>query len=111
MVLVLFQVILVLFQVVSYLFSQKVLAPSKFFLLRGNHELRSVQENFNFKRECCEKFGEQVGLKVWDTINECFDVMPVAAVIDSKVSTEYCYLSFAILWLWMIYAVDVMLQV
>jgi len=74
------------FQVVSYLFSQKVLAPSKFFLLRGNHELRSVQENFNFKRECLEKFGDQVGLKVWDTINECFDVMPLAAVIDNKVS-------------------------
>jgi len=33
---------------VSYLLAQKLLAPSKFYLLRGNHELRSVQRMFQF---------------------------------------------------------------
>ena len=35
-------------QTVAYLLAQKLLAPSKFYLLRGNHELRSVQNMYQF---------------------------------------------------------------
>ena len=38
------------FEVVAYLFAQKLLMPSKFLLIRGNHEIRAVQETFSFKR-------------------------------------------------------------
>ncbi|XP_005096992.1 uncharacterized protein LOC101848881 isoform X2 [Aplysia californica] len=72
-------------EVISYLFAQKLLAPNKFFLLRGNHELRSVQEMFHFKSECLEKFGDSIGNQIWDAVNECFDVMPIAATVDDKV--------------------------
>ncbi|XP_046355984.1 serine/threonine-protein phosphatase with EF-hands pef-1-like isoform X1 [Haliotis rufescens] len=72
-------------EVVSYLLAQKLLSPNKFFLLRGNHELRSVQEMFHFKTECLSKFGDSVGQQIWDAVNECFDCMPIAATIDDKV--------------------------
>ncbi|XP_070573353.1 uncharacterized protein [Ptychodera flava] len=72
-------------EVISYLFAQKLLAPNKFFLIRGNHEVRTVQRMFSFQRECEEKFGQTVGNQLWESVNDCFDAMPLAAVVDDKI--------------------------
>ena len=37
-------------QVIAYLFAQKLQVPNKFQLIRGNHEIRSVQETFTYKK-------------------------------------------------------------
>lgn len=71
-------------ETIAYLFAQKLLAPSKFYLLRGNHEVRSVQKMFNFQNECVNKFGEKVGVEIWEAVNKCFDSMPIAATVDDK---------------------------
>ncbi|RWS03135.1 Calcineurin-like protein phosphoesterase [Dinothrombium tinctorium] len=70
---------------VLYLLSCKILNPDKFFLLRGNHELRPIQTVFTFHKECLEKFGKNFGQIVWETCNKVFDCMPLCAIIDDSI--------------------------
>jgi hypothetical protein len=43
-------------EVVLFLIAAKIAYPSKVFLLRGNHESRSMTEFFTFREEVCTKF-------------------------------------------------------
>nr|XP_053626729.1 uncharacterized protein LOC128684523 isoform X2 [Cherax quadricarinatus] len=72
-------------EVVSHLFAQKLQAPSNFFLLRGNHEVRDIQQMFTFQQECLKKFGARHGMNVWNAVNDAFDCMPLAALVDKKI--------------------------
>lgn len=72
-------------EVVMYLFASKCLYPDRFFVLRGNHEIRSIQKAFTFHGECLKKFGDDLGGRVFESINLCFDSLPVCAVVNQKV--------------------------
>ena len=72
-------------EVVAYLFSQKIIAPNKFHLLRGNHEHRRIQENFNFRQECVSKFGSgEEGERVWNAVNGKLSTKSVIHQLISK---------------------------
>lgn len=73
-------------EVVLYLFTMKILAPNRFFLLRGNHEVRHIQKLFTFEKECLEKYGNY-GRNVFDMFNRIFDILPFAAIVDESI---YC---------------------
>ena len=67
-----------------YVLCLKLLQPTNFYLLRGNHETRVLQELYTFRKECKKKY-QTFGAVVYDTLNRIFDRMPLAAVIDDSI--------------------------
>ncbi|XP_021203434.1 uncharacterized protein LOC101741294 isoform X2 [Bombyx mori] len=72
-------------ELVAWLFASKLQRPDAILLLRGNHETRDIQKMFTFYNECVAKYGEVEGVRIWNAINNVFDVLPLAAVVDDKV--------------------------
>lgn len=76
---------------VAYLFAMKLQNPHKVVLLRGNHETRDVngwEEHYgerSFIYQCRARFGDDIGYRLWEVINQAFDRLPLAAVIDNDI--------------------------
>nr|XP_049708096.1 uncharacterized protein LOC110382239 [Helicoverpa armigera] len=72
-------------ELMAYLLAAKLQRPDAVLMVRGNHETRDIQKMFTFYNECLIKYGDLEGNKIWNAINNVFDVLPLAAVIDDKV--------------------------
>jgi len=78
-------------ETLAFVLSLKVRYPDKIFLLRGNHECSEIngdEELYmsgSFKSQCKLTYGMRDGEELWNAFNRCFDMMPLAAVIDDKV--------------------------
>jgi len=68
-------------ETVCLLLSYKVKFPENFFLLRGNHECASINRIYGFYDECKRRYS----IKLWKTFTECFNTLPVSAVVDEKI--------------------------
>lgn len=68
-------------ETISLLLAYKIKYPETFFLLRGNHESANINRIYGFYDECKRRYS----VKLWKTFTECFNCMPVAAVVDEKI--------------------------
>ncbi|KAL0349168.1 UNVERIFIED_CONTAM: Serine/threonine-protein phosphatase PP1 [Sesamum angustifolium] len=68
-------------ETICLLLAYKIKYPENFFLLRGSHECISINRTYGFYDECKQRFN----VRLWKVFNDCFNCLPVAALIDDKI--------------------------
>lgn len=68
-------------ETICLLLAYKIKFPENFFLLRGNHECASINRIYGFYDECKRRYN----IKLWKTFTDCFNSLPIAALIDDKI--------------------------
>ena len=80
-------------ETICLLLAYKIKYPENFFILRGNHECASINRIYGFYFECIftsHPFVILLGkhrysVKLWKTFTDCFNCLPVAAIVDEKI--------------------------
>ncbi|VDN15686.1 unnamed protein product [Dibothriocephalus latus] len=68
-------------ETICLLLAYKIKFPENFFLLRGNHECASINRIYGFYDECKRRYH----IKLWKMFTDCFNCLPIAAIIDEKI--------------------------
>uniref|UniRef100_A0A2I3RYU3 protein-serine/threonine phosphatase n=1 Tax=Pan troglodytes TaxID=9598 RepID=A0A2I3RYU3_PANTR len=68
-------------ETICLLLAYKIKYPENLFLLRANHECASINRICGFYDECKRRYN----IKLWKTFTDCFNCLPIAAIVDEKI--------------------------
>lgn len=68
-------------ETICLLLAYKIKYPDNFFILRGNHECASLNHIYGFFDECKRRFN----VRLWRAFVDCFNCLPVVALIEGKI--------------------------
>jgi diadenosine tetraphosphatase ApaH/serine/threonine PP2A family protein phosphatase len=77
-------------ETIFYFLALKLRYPGQFYLLRGNHECRQINQLCGFYIECQSRYRDG---GVWMLCNELFYLFPIAAIVDHRVFAAHGGLS------------------
>ncbi|ALC40844.1 PpD5 [Drosophila busckii] len=68
-------------ETLTLLLAYKLQNPLTFFMLRGNHECADINKMYGFFDECKRRYS----IKLWRTFVDCYNCMPVAAIVENRI--------------------------
>ena len=68
-------------ETISLLLAYKIRYKENFFLLRGNHESENINKIYGFFDECKRRYS----VKLWKLFSDCFNSLPIAALVNDKI--------------------------
>lgn len=68
-------------ETICLLLLYKIKYPENMFLLRGNHECAGINRVYGFYDECKRRYS----IKLWKTFTDCFNCLPLCAVVESTI--------------------------